>query len=141
MLTLVSFFIQRLKSCPVNNCVSGCTKIASASVSPNQGAVRGKFVVTVKIQALKNSGTGTTLIEFPCVAPQCQQPFAAEIITEGFVQGQTYTQSFEINTAEDEWLYAAVTYPVQIQNCQYDCGDSAHGTVYSAGYTNFTITK
>lgn len=71
---------------------------------------------------------------------QCQQNFQFVLISDGYLAGRSYTETIYIETAEDEWLWAAHTYPVSISNCGYDCGDPQNGIVFSAAYSNFTVT-
>ncbi len=135
------YICAELHSCVMNNCTGPCTTIASAQFVPAVAKLRTKFEAHITIQANQDTGVGVTAISWPCTAPACQSnENQLEVVNDGFSKGDTVNIKFGINTAEQDWMFPIGTSPVTVFSCGSDCVN-AHGTIFSNGYTNFTITN
>ena len=136
------YLCAALRACKNNTCSGPCTTVESAASSPSSAPLRSKFTLSATVKALKdNIGVGVTLFQFPCDAPACQNPIQEfAVVNDGMAKGATEPFSIEINTEEQDWMYKVGTTPVTVFSCGSDCYNE-HGTVFSAGYTNFTITQ
>ena len=136
------YICAALKACKNNTCTGSCTEVVSAVVNPNSAPLRSKFTLSASVKALKDTGVGVTLFSFPCDNKNCQNPTTEfAIVNDGMTAGSVVISSVEINTAEDDWSYpVGKTLPVTVYSCGSDCANE-HGTIFSAAYTNFTITS
>lgn len=130
------YVCSELGSCPRNTCVNDCTTIQSMTIVPPSGPLGTKFNVTVTIQALNNTGTGTTWMTWHC--PTSGET-GTKVLNTGFSRGSTIVVSQVIDTQQDACLYSPALYSVLAVNCAYDCTDP-HGVVYAAQKASFQIT-
>jgi hypothetical protein len=108
---------------------------------PSSAPLRSKFYANVAVKANQDTGVGVTAISWPCTASSCQSAEnQLEVVNDGFTAGSTNVIRMEINTAEDDWMFPLGTSPVTVYSCGSDCVNE-HGTIFSSGYSNFTITK
>jgi len=137
------YICAELDACPTDTCGPvGCTQITTLAVTPSSGKLRSTFTFSVTVKALKNTGTGVTVVVVPC--PGCMGgALGWEMLNEGFTAGQTYVINSTLDTSEMDWQYQTGINNYAAYSCRYDCGDGSsttqHGYVWSTMNGTFTI--